>query len=169
MTANEMLAQAVLSSKELLTRYLAGFMDENRTKQVPGLPNHAVWSLGHCALTMHRAAERIDGSPPPSSDFTTGDAPDAFNPESVAFNSTPVDDPSRYPMLARGRAIYEAACDRLAQTVRDADDATLDRMTPWGASEISLRLLVARVVFHNGTHAGQITDLRRAIGMDRIL
>ena len=173
MTAKELLGQSVLSCKDLLGRFLTGFDDDNRTYQAPHLPNHVIWCLGHCALMMNRAAERIDGQPLPETDFAAGmppsGTPNAFNLESVNFGSKPSGDTGRYPTLARGRQIYAAACDRLAQAVRAADETALDQTASWGGSQITLWLLVARLVFHNGAHTGQILDMRRALNLGSVL
>lgn len=167
---NPLLSDAIVGCKTGLARYLAGFSDENRTRQAPGLPNHVAWSLGHLALTMNRAAEKIDGRPLPASDFIAGSGGSAgsFGTETVAFGSRPVDDPALYPPLARCTAIYEAACDRLAAAVAGAPDAKLAEATPWGNAQTTVGLLAARMIFHNGTHTGQIADLRRALGFKSI-
>ncbi|MBL1216336.1 MAG: hypothetical protein D8M59_02455 [Planctomycetes bacterium] len=170
----ETLARAVESSQPLLTRYLAGFNDDNRTRQAPGLPNHAGWTLGHCALTMYRLAENhLHGHPLPDCDFITGDgtAGDAgrFDTESVCYGSTPVDRPEMYPTMERGRAVFDGACAALAAAVRAADDATLAAEMEWHGTSYPTWSLVLRVCFHNGTHAGQLTDLRRGLGMDNII
>ncbi len=173
MTAQDVLANGVVASKDLLTRFLAGFNEENRTRQEANLPNHVVWTLGHLALTLNRVAERIDGGALPESDFLTGDGASGtasrYDTESVCFGSQPVGDGARYPTLARGVEIYQAACDRLADAVRSAETATLDREIPWHGGEITLWSLVHRVTFHNGAHAGQITDLRRALELERVM
>lgn len=172
MNRQETLAQSVLATKPLLARFLPGFSDANHTAQAPGLPNHLAWNLGHLALTMHRVAARLDGRGLPADAFIDGsDRGDAarFGSESVSFKSVPTNDPSRYPALARCVAIFEAACDRLAAAARAADDATLDALFPWGKTEIPAWGAVLRMAFHNGVHTGQITDLRRALGMPRVL
>jgi hypothetical protein len=71
--------------------------------------------------------------------------------------------------LSRGLEVFEAACNRLANAVRAADDETMNQEVPWGNAKISLWLLVMRLVYHNGTHTGQIVDLRRALGLERVL
>lgn len=178
MSPAELLADAVLQCKPLLTRYLAGFSDQTRTRQAPTLPNHAAWCLGHCALTMHRVAGYLDGGPVPEDDIAppgaaaSVEAPaDRFRADDVAFGSTPRDEPGRYPPLARCVAIYERACDRLAQAVRHASPADLARDVPWGpqGQRVPLATLVGRVVFHNGVHTGQIADLRRALGFEPVM
>ncbi|MDY7109881.1 MAG: DinB family protein [Planctomycetota bacterium] len=173
MTSQDLLADSILSSRELLERFLDGFDDGNRTKQAENLPGHVAWILGHCALTMHRVAEDCDGRPLPENDFVTGDGraggADRYDTESICFDSSPVGDPARYPSMARCRAIFEAACERLASTVRSASDEALEKMVPWVAGEIPFAKLVLRIAFHNGVHAGQIIDLRRGLGLDRVI
>jgi len=167
------LANAVLESRTLIARYFRGFDDSNQTKQAPHLPNHFAWTLGHLAITIHRAAEKFDGKPIPDTDFTTGDGraggPTRFDTESVCFRSTPVDDPKLYPTHERSVAIFDTAVQRLVNAIRRADDAKLEMLVAWGGGQVKLWSLAIRMVFHNGTHCGQLADLRRALGMQRII
>ena len=82
--------------------------------------------------------------------------------------SAPTADAGAYPTLARSIEIYNAGCDRLASAVRGASDAKLSELTPWGNTQITLGLLAARMIFHNGMHTGQIADLRRAMGFKSV-
>ncbi len=171
------LAASVRASGPLIRRFLEGFDDDNRTGQAPGLPNHLSWTLGHMALTMHRAADFVVGfSEPqklPTSDWIHGDGtagdPSRYDTESVAFGSTPITDKAKYPRLARATEIFDAALERLARECEQATPAALEREVKWGKSTLTAGALVHRVVFHNGTHAGQIIDLRRALGLPPIL
>ncbi|HVZ94509.1 MAG TPA: DinB family protein [Phycisphaerales bacterium] len=172
MNVQDRIAQIVSMNKEYLGRYLKKFDDSNHTKQSPGLPNHVAWSLGHCAMTMHRVAGVIDGRGLPSDAFIDGsDRGDAnrFGTESIAYGSTPTDEPARYPGFARCREIYDRSCDRLASAVHALPESRLDEMVKWGTGETPLGLLCIRMSFHNGMHTGQIADLRRALGMGSIL
>lgn len=169
----DLLADAVLASATLLSRYLAGFGDQNRTAQAPGLPNHAAWCLGHLAMTMHRACERFGAEGVlPATDFIQGSArgdADRFGTESVGFGSVPADDPACYPTWARCVAIFDAATRRLASTVRSASDDALMRPSQFfGGASLPAWQAMPRIVFHNGTHCGQIADLRRALGLASI-
>lgn len=167
------LASSMRTSGPLFTRFLAGFDESNRTRQAPSLPNHASWTLGHLALTMHKFAERFDGQGLPASDFLTGDGHkgDAkrYDTESVSLGSKPTDTPSIYPTLERGRAVFESALDRLASALATLDDARLSEVQPWGKGEMRGEELATRIMFHNGIHAGQMTDLRRALGMPGVI
>lgn len=176
MSRANLLADGILLSAERLTQYLAGFDDSNHTRQAPSLPNHAAWSLGHLALTMHRVAARLDGAPdlPPehfienSTDLARGDH-QRFAAGSVAFKSSPTDDASAYPTWARCNAIFNHAARRLADALRNTPDAALDAPTPWATGHTTIALLAMRLMYHNGMHAGQIADLRRALAMKRVL
>ena len=173
MRAQDVLADTVLASRDLLLRYLTGFTDENRARQAMNLPNHLIWILGHLAFTLNRAAEFLDGKPVPASDFfendTTADRTTSYCAAEIRIGSEPVADPDAYPSLERGRAIFEAGCMRLAEAVRRTDESALAREVDWGTQRIRLWALVQRVIFHNGMHAGEIVDLRRALGMERVI
>ena len=98
-----------------------------------------------------------------------GSPPDRFGTEGVSFNSTPVAEADAYPLVARCVEIFEGACARLALAVGGASDDRLDKMEAWGASELSMADLVVRVNLHNAMHTGQLVDLRRALGLGRVL
>lgn len=176
MRPQDVIAQSLVASKQNFARYLAGFDDSNQTRQAPHLPNHAAWNLGHCALTMHRARQRIaPGSVLPDSDFIGGGTAhgggDArrFAVESVSFGSSPVDDRAAYPGFARGVEIFEHACEALAQTMLALPDAELEQLVEWGSgTHLPKHQMAMRMVGHNGMHAGQIADLRRALGFKSI-
>lgn len=173
-TLQEALAQGVEANRALLARFLPGFNEANRTSQGMDLPNHLCWTLGHLALYLHEVAHRLDGGPDRPEDCfvrgvgASGDAR-RFDTESVCFGSTPVDDPDRYPTLKRSIEIFDGALARLAAAVRAATDDQLEALTPWGGADIPMRTLVLRQTFHIGAHVGQITDLRRALGLRRVL
>lgn len=167
------LAHAIRSGEPLLLRFVEGFDDTNRTKQAPGLPNHLSWTLGHVALTMHRAADYVDGfNEPqtlPTSDWIHGDGtagdPSRYDTESVCYGSVPVAEASKYPRLARAIEIQKSATSRLAASIETAKPAALTREIRWGKATTTPGTLVSRILFHNGMHAGQLTDLRRALGL----
>jgi hypothetical protein len=164
MTPQSVVADAVELSKAQMARYLAGFDDSSSLRQAENLPNHPRWCLGHCALTMHRVAEMLDGRSAPDTDFATGGPqPGRFHTEAVAFGSKPAGSTETYPPLARCVEIYNAACDRLASAVRAATEARLMEQVDWLTFKMPLYILVIRMCSHNGFHTGQIADLRRAL------
>lgn len=169
MTPQDLIAETLQMTKALTARYLAGFDDTSSVAQAPTLPNHPRWCLGHCALTMHRVAEKLDGKPVPESDFASAPrVPGKYFAESVAFGSAPGEDAQQYPPLSRCVEIYNAAIDRLAAAARAAPEAKLLEEVSWVTFKMPLYLLVVRMCFHNGFHTGQISDLRRALGFKSV-
>ncbi|MGH7177603.1 MAG: DinB family protein [Tepidisphaeraceae bacterium] len=172
MTRQKLLANAIRESGGLLLRYAKGFDETNRVAQALNLPNHFAWTLGHLSLTMHRASERVDGFPLPSDDFVIADgrggSAGKFDTESVCFNSTPRPEPGLYPTADRCLEIFDAAVERCASAFEDLPETRLDDPVKWGQSEIPTWQMAVRMVFHNGTHTGQLADLRRAMGMGSI-
>jgi len=171
----EFLAHNLMNSEALFERFLTGFNDSNRTRQAPAMPNHLAWTLGHLALTAYRCTERVNrqdepGELPPSA-FVMGDRGDRqrFATEGVAFGSSPTDDPDRYPTLERSLVIMREAHRTLADSLRSADEDAIARKTPWGTGETTVSDLALRMGFHIGTHAGQIVDLRRGLGLGPVL
>ena len=53
-------------------------------------------------------------------------------------------------------------------TVRAGDDAAFDRPVNWGAAPFPGERLVGRMLFHLALHGGQLTDLRRSLGMGMV-
>jgi hypothetical protein len=171
----EVLAGMIGLSRALMTRYFAGFTDSNRAAQLPHMPNHFAWTLGHCALTMHRLAERLDGRPLPENDFeagvvrAAGSPPTRFGTEGVAFGSTPLAEADAYPIVARCIGVFGAAFDRFGEAVRSASDERLAVPEQWGKHHLSMGDLVGRIIIHNGMHSGQLVDLRRGLGLTRVV
>ena len=169
MTVQEILAESVLSCRDSLKRFLPGFTEDNCTQQAPHLPNHVVWCLGHVSLYLHNMAAELDQQPLPADAFVKGGgSEEQFDADAVAFGSQPGAKGARYPTLSRAVAIFESACQRLADAVHNASSQTIERVVTWHGMEIRLGVLVVRVLFHAGYHTGQIADLRRAMGMKHV-
>ena len=160
MHTTDSLADGVQETGDLFLRYVAGFDDTNATRQGPGLPNHLIWTLGHLSLYLHRAAELL----------LDREIEMEWDPEPFSFGSEPVDDPDQYPTLAAMLGHFRTSLDALADAVREIGSEGLDREVKWGPMGMISGLdLVLRMVFHNGTHCGQIVDLRRGLGLGRVL
>ncbi|MEE2907298.1 MAG: DinB family protein, partial [Planctomycetota bacterium] len=97
------------------------------------------------------------------------DDPDCYDIEMVCKESTPSDEAALYPSLARGETIFRSAIARLAGAVRTATSATLGEPMTWHGTPLTRGELVLRVCFHNGCHAGQLVDLRRAMSLPNVI
>lgn len=156
----------------LLMRYAKGFDDSKKVQQAPNLPNHFAWTMGHLALTLNRMAERLDGKALPEGEFikADGNAGDLrrFDTESVSINSKPIPDAAKYPGTDRCVEIFSNSVDRCAVAFETATEGQLDALTKFGQIDVPMWTVAIRMVFHNGTHTGQLADLRRALGMGSI-
>ena len=92
-----------------------------------------------------------------------------FGTEGVAFGSTPLPEADAYPVVARCVATFEAACDRFAEAVRTATDDRLSAPEKWGKADLTMADLIVRVCLHNSMHSGQLVDLRRGLGLARVI
>ncbi|MBG79222.1 MAG: hypothetical protein CMJ39_00755 [Phycisphaerae bacterium] len=167
------LAHTVTYTEGLLTRFLDGFDDESRTSQAPGLPNHAIWLLGHCGFSMNRVAAEFDGEPVNGAFYLDGDGTGGdsarFDITSIRIGSTPASDPTLYPTLDRGLDCFKAAIQRLSTAAANQSSEWLDQELVMHGTRLTRGEQVIRLCFHNGYHAGQLGDLRRALGMPRVI
>lgn len=177
MSDSKALAASMRHADELFRRYLAGFDDENRVDQAEGLPNHASWTLGHVSVSLHRAADLILGfNEPqhlPTEDWVHGDGtagdPSRYDTESVCFGSIPRADAKAFPRWQRAVAIYGNSVEKIAGAIDGASQKMIEREVNWGKTPTTCGLLVTRQVMHLGLHCGQLVDLRRALGMGRVV
>jgi DinB superfamily len=173
MRQQDILAEMVQSCYNSFERFLVGFDEENRTSQAPDLPNHASWTLGHVSLIVEQVACTLDGGELSADHFMVGpdssDPPDRYDTELVSFGSQPVDDPSSYPALSQGKLTFEIAMKRLERAIAELADSRLGETYTLGPWELTINQLIGRVTCHNMLHAGQLIDLRRAMGFDPVL
>ena len=167
------LAHTVAYTEGLFTRFLVGFDEDSRVAQAPGLPNHAIWLLGHCGFSMNRVAAEFDGGSVPESFYVEGDGTggdrERFDISSIRIGSRPVANPSMYPTLEQGRSCLKAAIDRLSAAAGNQTSEWLDQELDMHGTRLTRGEQVIRLCFHNGYHAGQLGDLRRALGMPRVI
>ena len=165
------LAASIESTEPLLLRYAEGFDDVTAIRQLNGLPNHLLWILGHCGFTMQRVGAFLDGGEVPPADYRyqpeEGDA--YFLIDVIRRDSVPRECAEEYPSLSRGREIFSSAISRLANAVRNTAPEQFASPVDWHEGPIELSQLIHRVCFHNACHAGQIVDLRRGLGLPRII
>ncbi|MAT81403.1 MAG: hypothetical protein CMJ29_07125 [Phycisphaerae bacterium] len=167
------LAQTVRYTEGLFTRFLEGFDEASRARQAPDLPNHPIWLLGHCGFSMNRVAAEFDGAPIAGDYYIEGDGssgtPALFDITSIRIRSIPHDDPNLYPSLETGRACFHDAIERLANAAANSTRDWLQQEIDMHGTLLTRGDQVIRLCFHNGYHAGQLGDLRRAIGLPRVI
>jgi uncharacterized damage-inducible protein DinB len=128
---------------------------------VPGA-NHALWVLGHLACTDDYFATSLGGR--------ASMLDDAWN-EMFGMGSKPKDDPSAYPSLEAVLDRLEKTRQAMLETFEEMDEEKLQEPTPeaWRPFAPTYAATLASIAFHEGFHAGQISAVRRSLGLGAAL
>jgi hypothetical protein len=143
----------------MLKDYTKPFTAANATTQPANNANHIIWSLGHLADSYHWFASQIDGG-------KVDQAPAGYH-DLFAMNTTPTDEPSKYPSLADVTKAYDAGLARMEKAAAKLDDATLLAL-PVGNSDgwMTTNLdVIMKCGWHNAWHLGQVANIRRVLGI----
>lgn len=165
MADHEMIASGVagmaMSRQFVLAALREGLTAENLVFQLPPSRTHILWTIGHLAWSRDRFLNGTLGATPV--------LPDSYG-ELFTFQTEPVADASAYPPLDEVLAQYQAAHEAGVARLGDMKDSDLARELP---EESPIRevfptvgALLGGTPFHEGYHAGQITLLRRAQGLE---
>lgn len=132
--------------------------DQMAAQPAPGM-NHAAWVLGHLAYVFDSMIAVWGEKPTMSPEWK-----ELFN-----VPSKPQPDRSKYPSKAQLLEAYETNYRRIVEKVKQATPADFDKEFP----NPRLRPLLPTVgmamvhilTSHQGQHLGQLSALRRALGM----
>lgn len=136
--------------------------DDKVTAQAAGQPNHCLWTLGHLASTYEWASGLIDGK-------------SSALPQNYAglfgMGTTPSADAANYPPIAEVRSRFNAAYDRMMAAAKGMTDAQLDeslKEATGGFASTKMDMLY-KMAWHDGWHLGQLTTLRKHLGLPSIM
>ncbi len=159
----ELLVNNSTANTKVFQRFIADIPDDKLCAQFPGLPNHAAWQIGH--LTAVRGAvSNMLGKPAP--------LPEDWSAR-YGRNSTPNPDPAVNPPRELLLSLLEKTQSHLTTVLRETDPASLDaphdrpQMLPLFPTKKHLFFHI--LTTHDGLHLGQLSDLRRTMGLPRIL
>ncbi len=133
--------------------------DEQMVRQPHGVVNHPAWLLGHLAAASNQLARML------GLESTFPDAwADAFKSGGIPGGDA-ADFPSKEALLGELAAQHE----RVAEALATADPALFDREHPSAGTRKRFPTVGDYAVFlissHEGSHLGQITAWRRAMGL----
>ncbi|MCC7110384.1 MAG: DinB family protein [Deltaproteobacteria bacterium] len=141
----------------MLVKLVADFTPEQAARQPTATDNHLLWQLGHLALDYRWFASALDG---------LADGITARQQELFGMGSRPREDAGEYPALDELRRDLEAAWERLLVAARGLRDEDAGKAPANGTKELRDRLdAVTKCAWHNGWHSGQISGLRKAMGL----
>jgi uncharacterized damage-inducible protein DinB len=145
-------------TRDVLEKLLDTLSDEQMMhRPCPG-GNHALWTVGHLAITDDVIPALVGG-------------PDARSPEPwremFKDGSTPHDDASAYPSVDELRTALRDYRAHLVEWFRSMDEAKLREPLPedWQPFAPTHAALVAGIAAHEAMHVGQLTVIRKSLGM----
>ena len=148
---------------DMLNKMIDGVPADKALHQPHATSNHVVWTLGHLAATYAWFCTLTDPKAAPN-------LPDSYN-GLFGMGSKPLPDAGKYPPLAELRKNYDTAFSAFAKTVEALGDGDC-----WSACAsdsggfASSKLDAAyKCAWHDGWHLGQVSDLRRALGLPPIM
>jgi uncharacterized damage-inducible protein DinB len=146
----------------MFEKLLDGFPEDKATFQPSPSDNHLAWTLGHMATAYAWFASLLDGK------MMT--LPESYN-TLFGPQSKPTSDPKAYPPVAELRQSFKAAYDRFTDAMKKLSPADLNKPPAaeshgFGKTRQEVILLTA---WHDGWHSGQVSSLRRALGLPPVM
>lgn len=157
--AEKVRAMELLAWTHEFTGHLtADFPTEHLLHQATPTDNHVLWTLGHLTTTYSWLASLIDGK--------AAQVPESFT-KLFGYQSKPVTDASVYPSHSDVLRHHHAAFARLMEAVgnlkpEDAHKPTVNDSFGFAKDRLDA---VLKGCWHEGWHQGQISTLRRALGL----
>ena len=145
----------------MINKFAEGFAPEQVVAQAGACPNHLLWTLGHLASSASWTHGMITGGAPI--------VPEGYS-SLFGMGSKPIGDPALYPSFDEVRAAYESSFRRLVDAVEQLDDeALLQAPEQDSGGFISDKLdALNKLAWHEGWHLGQLSDLRRGLGLPNV-
>jgi hypothetical protein len=137
------------------------FPEGKLTHQPSPTDNHALWVLGHLAITDAWYCGMVGAS--------GASMPDGYE-ALFGMGSKPVSDASKYPKLSEVRKVYEANRAAMLDWLQKASatelGASLAEKTGGFMSDPLDGAL--KLSWHEGWHGGQVASVRKALGLASI-
>ncbi|MFO0858899.1 MAG: DinB family protein [Phycisphaerales bacterium] len=146
-------------SHDEFMKFTNGFTQQNATTIPHGHETHALWQVGHLAHTYDWFGTVLGTS--------DGKCPEGYD-KLFGGGSKPVDDPLAYPSWDDVKDEFGKARDRfikLAANTKDALGAPVGDTGGWITTKLQS---LDRAAWHNGWHLGQISTVRKALGMPKV-
>lgn len=147
---------------EFTGKLCAGFPEEKLTAQPVATDNHLLWQIGHLATGYAWFASMLDGK-----SSALGEPFDKL----FGWGSTPIADLAAYPDHAMVRKVHDDQYQRLVKAAEQLDDKAATAPLPKEAGDFASSKLdvLQKCIWHEGWHQGQISSLRRALGLPKAM
>jgi uncharacterized damage-inducible protein DinB len=147
---------------EMTGKLCAGFSEQQMLAQTCPSDNHLLWHIGHMATGYAFFAAMLDGKP-----STLGEMYDKL----FGWGSKPSGDYKTYPAHAEVRRIHDEQFNRMLRAAAAMSDADALGPTATDSGGFAKNKLDAlqKCIWHEGWHQGQISSLRRALGLPGVM
>lgn len=156
-THRDITTQGLGWSRKTMLDLLEGFPPDRMLYRPTSTDCHALWIMGHIALSDAWILNMITGDKQ-----TLGDGWKSFG-----YQSDLTESPADYPPLAEVREQLERQRERLLDWLSGASEADLFAALDDGGIGFAATPLDAinKEIWHEGWHSGQLSALRRAVGL----
>ncbi|HWB19563.1 MAG TPA: DinB family protein [Phycisphaerales bacterium] len=151
-------------ARTMLTNLLKDFPADKATFQPFKTDNHAMWILGHLALTDHWFLSILKNVAPNAA--IPKAPPENWN-KLFGHKSVPTPSASAYPSFSEVRAAADAAHNALVKALASlSHDQRVQHFGEAGGGFVAdANDLIIKSIWHDGWHAGQLASIRRALGL----
>jgi uncharacterized damage-inducible protein DinB len=158
----ELALDRVAWSRRFLNALLADLKDEQLVARAGNSGNHAAWVMGHVSTVDDNIVSAMTGQPKR--------LPESFRTR-FGMGSQPSERAADYPSRAELNDALVATRERLREWITTLDDSTAFQALPERMQRIAPNriMLAAAVPSHEMMHAGQLTVVRAALGLPRLL
>jgi hypothetical protein len=149
-------------SRGFLNALLADVKDEQLFTRVADCGNHAAWVMGHMATIDDNLLSAMSGQP--------HRLPETFR-TLFGMGSTPTARAADYPSRKELTEAMNGTRQRLKEWVATLDDSTAFEPTPERMQRFAPNRIMLAITesSHEMLHAGQLTAIRAALGLPRLV
>lgn len=149
-------------ARKMVDDAIAGIPDDRCCEQMAGAPNHKMWTMGHLAVSNAWFGSLLTGK--------MGDVPETYNAK-FGMGSTPSPDAAAYPSLDEVRGYYRSTFDAILAAAEGLDDTAIVAPCAADTGGFASDKLdgLLKTAWHEGWHLGQMSMLRRAMGVSPLM
>jgi len=162
MTPTEHASSLLKFVRSISTGLLKDMPDSAMLRQNAPTDNHALWVMGHLALTDSWITGVVGAQ--------GVRIPDSYKKVFDA-GTTPVSDPKVYPPVAEVREVFDAARAALIQWLESAPQSalTVSLKEKTGGFALDPIDAVHKIAWHEGWHFGQVASVRKSLKLPPVM
>lgn len=158
----QLAVQQIKWSREYIGMLVQGMTDEQLMHRAGSNGNHAIWILGHLAVSDDQILAALTGTESKLSETLT---------KQFIGGSEPSDNRSDYPSRESLLATMQQTHERFIDWVESLDEESMNKaapefLQPFAPDAISTAFSVSA---HDLCHAGQISTARASLGIPRMM